>query len=95
MPEENKISSKCDITSGGTGIQKNNINMSGSKPTVYYSRTTVNGNSNDAPLSPMNKDRASNGPGGGGGGITQTSRNMSVLNIKKSSARFLSPLNNN
>ena len=67
--------------------------MSGTKPTVYYSRTTVNGTTSDAPLSPMNKEKSSNVAGGGG--ITQTSRNMSVLNMKKSSARFLSPLNSN
>ncbi len=49
----------------------------------YYSRSNNMGD-NDSTFSPGKKD--TNGP------LGQGSRNMSVLNIKKSSARFLSPL---
>jgi len=77
----------------GTGNEENKISGSydvnhlGSKNPSYYSRA------NAAPISPQ---PASHGEHKMGGNDSKTtSRNLSVLNIKKSSARFLNPINDN
>ena len=55
----------------------------------YFSRSSVQ---NGDPLSPQYKGGDATGQSAQSG--IQSSRNMSMLNIKKSSARFLSPLHN-
>ena len=61
----------------------------------YFSRTNNSG-ATDVILSPGGKDKMMKGGSATGSeAISQASRNMSVLNMKKSSARFLSPLNKN
>lgn len=75
--EENKISGMVS----SYDHQNSNLPPNGKNPS-YYSR----GPNTNAPLSPASQKDS-------GGVIGQSSRNMSVLNIKKSSARFLNPIN--
>lgn len=70
-----------------SSYEPQNIPPNGKNPS-YYSR----GPNSNAPLSPASQKDTNQG-GGGAGIIGQSSRNMSVLNIKKSSARFLNPIN--
>jgi len=79
--EENKISSPSVSNYENQG----GLNIPNSKNPSYYSRGPV---APGVPLSPASQKD------GGQALIGQSSRNMSMLNMKKSSARFLNPLGN-